>query len=218
MRWVDRGQEPNDLVGYRLNCTQDWVDYYSRRTGDEPPAHWSRFRPELGSRFSGKCGYCERQCDLQAEHSGRLPTLDHFRPRSRYPRLTYEWTNWIFSCHQCNVEYKQDKWPVEGYVDPCASDEVERPERFFDYDDSTGEVKPKSDIEPLAQRTIIDLGLNSINRRVDRLNWVDWLKERLTERPFSEWPAMFERYTEPSVEYGGITAMFLAQYLPAGES
>lgn len=222
MRWVARGPEPPNLVGYRRNFTQEWVDYYSRRTGDEPPAHWVRFRDELGGRFSDKCGYCERQCDLQAEHSGRLPTLDHFRPRSLYPLLTYEWTNWIFSCHQCNVDYKQDKWPAEGYVDPCASADAERPEHFFDYDEDTGEVKPITGIGTTAQRkahrTIIDLGLNALNLRVERLNWIDWLKERLADRPFIEWPAILERYTEPSIEFSGITRMFLVQYFPDRET
>ena len=218
MRWVDRGLEPPELVTYRLNFTQEWVDYYARLTGDEPAAYWGRFRDELGRRFHGNCGYCERQCDANGEHSGRQPTLDHFRPRSRFPRLTYEWTNWIFSCRQCNVEYKQDKWPDQGYVDPCAAEAPEYPERYFDYDDDTGELIPKAgitvDARRKANRTIRDLGLNSINLRVDRLNWIDWLKERLAERPFAEWPALFERYTEPSIEFGGITRMFMSQYLP----
>lgn len=216
MRWVDRGPEPPELVGYRRNFTQEWVDYYSHRTGEEPPAYWARFRPELGRRFSRLCGYCERRCDLAADVGDRSETVDHFRPRSRFPQLTYEWSNWIFSCRQCNVEHKQDKWPADGYVDPCAVNTSERPELFFEYDDSTGEVKPKLGIELAAhrkaQRTIVDLGLNSVNLRVDRLNWIDWLKDELAKRPFSEWPALFERYTEPSIEFGGITRMFLAQY------
>jgi uncharacterized protein (TIGR02646 family) len=216
MRWIDRGPEPGGLNNYRLICTQDWIDYFNRRTGDEPPAHWGRFRGELGHRFGNKCGYCERQCDVEADDSNRVPTLDHFRPRSLFPELTYEWSNWIFSCRQCNVDHKQDKWLSGGYVDPCASDPLERPEMYFDYDDATGEIIPKSDLEPTAlckvNRTISDLRLNALNIRWARLDWVDHLKEQMAGLPFSEWPTVIERYTEPSTEFSGVINMFLRQY------
>ena len=219
MRWVERGPEPPGLLEYRLNLTQEWVDYYCHLTGDKPTAQWARFRDDLGHRFNHLCGYCERACDRQAEDSGRSATLDHFRPRSRFPKQTYEWTNWVFSCRRCN-DHKQDKWPVEGFVDPCAPNCTEHPERFLDYDHVTGEVMPKSGISPdncyKANHTINDLMLNDLDLRVARMNWIDQLTECLDKRPHSEWPAIFERFTNPSAEFGGITRMFLAQYHQPG--
>ena len=47
----------------------------------------------------------------------------------------------MFSCSRCNGDYKRDQWPVLGYVDPSASEERERPERYFDYDMLTMEVE-----------------------------------------------------------------------------
>ena len=54
--------------------------------------------------------------------------------------------------------------------------------------------------------------LNALDLRVARKNWIDWLTECLD----SEWPAVFEFFTNPSAEFGGITRMFLAQYHQPG--
>ena len=135
-----------------------------------------------------------------------------------YPELTYVWTNWVFSCYRCNVEKKQDKWLLEGYVDPGASDPCERPERYFDYDHATGEVVLNPGLEAeasrRANRTIADLGLNDLGLRWARRHWIEKVKKLLSDRPFSEWPAVIEYYTHPSIEFSGIATMFLRQYLP----
>ena len=214
MRWIDRGPEPENLLGYRLNCTQDWIDYFDRNRGEEPAPHWGRFRSELGQRFGDKCGYCERLCESEQVESNRAPTVDHFKPRSQFPELTYEWTNWVFSCRQCNVDNKQDKWFQDGYVDPCAADPALRPERYFDYDAKTGQVVPKSDLghaeHQRAVRTINDLGLNEMNVMFDRYYWMCDVQYFLTNLPMSERPAMIEYYTSQSMVFSGITKIFLS--------
>ncbi|MCE2501093.1 MAG: TIGR02646 family protein [Dehalococcoidia bacterium] len=171
----------------------------------------------MRKRFHGKCGYCERRCGNEEGHQGsRSPTVDHFRPRSQYPELTYEWTNWIFSCRQCNVEYKQDKWPSSGYVDPCASEMAERPERYFDYDHSTGELVPKPglpfDAQDKARNTVEDLGLNERDLRFSRIRWIERFRDELSEHAQSEWLTIVDGYVDAAEEYCGITRMFLAQY------
>ena len=92
MRWVDRGAEPAGLAAIRAEHTQFWVDLYSDGVADHPDVGyksslWARFRDnELGSRFNRKCGYCECACDA-ARGSPKSPTLDHFKPKSKFPRL-----------------------------------------------------------------------------------------------------------------------------------
>ena len=221
MRWVDRGTLPPDLSRYELNNTQDWVDYYERRTGNQPLPHWGKFREELAGRFESKCGYCERRCDLTADGDTRAPTIDHFKPRHLYPKLTYAWTNWVFSCYQCNVENKKDKWPPGGYVDPCAADVWERPDNFFDYDEKTGEIVPKlglSEIEhDKACRTINDLGLNSINVLCDRFDAIETVRNTLMYPPSQERSHLIKQSRDPSVEFSGIVGMFLSKN-PASDS
>ena len=153
MRWVDRGPAPSGVAYYARTYTYLWVQHIQQGTA-RPNQHnyWTAFAPDLRERFHGKCGYCERRCDRsEGPSGGRSPTVDHFRPLNDFPELAYEWTNWIFSCRQCNVECKQEKWPSSGYVDPCASEVAERPERYFDYDHDTGEIVPKGNLPQVAQ-------------------------------------------------------------------
>ena len=141
MRWVDREPEPDGVAHYARQYTQGWMNYYQNRVDGLPvneargASYWQEFRPMLASRTNNSCWYCERQCRAAG---GWAPSIDHFRPRSRFPELTYAWSNWIFSCRRCNVDNKKDKWPDSGYVDPCAANVMERPEQYFDYATDTG--------------------------------------------------------------------------------
>ncbi len=41
-----------------------------------------------------KCCYCE-----ESHIDGQV---EHFRPKSKYPNLEFEWTNLLWSCWKCN--------------------------------------------------------------------------------------------------------------------
>jgi uncharacterized protein (TIGR02646 family) len=74
---------------------------------------------ELVRMFHGKCAYCEsRITHLDYGH------IEHYKPKSRYPRLTFTWTNLLLACGVCNgAEHKGDRFPArkEGgpLLDPC---------------------------------------------------------------------------------------------------
>ena len=155
MHWVDRGPEPSRLEAIRGRYTPRWIDFYENGIGNRPTdARWRSFREDLGQRFHLKCGYCESISRGQ---------VDHFRPKSVFPALVYEWSNWIFSCGDCN-QAKSDKWPEEGYVDPCSASGSCRPESYFTFNTKTGEIRPLDDLEQAryekAVKTIDDLNLN----------------------------------------------------------
>lgn len=214
MRWIDRGPEPAGVAGYAQQFTQGWIDYFQNRTGDRPSDYlWSVFRPTLGSRGNNICWYCERQCD--AETGGRVPTVDHFRPISRFPHLAYEWSNWVFSCRRCNIENKKDKWPDLGYVDPAAAEVVKRPERYFDYDVATGEIFPKigltTDARQIARQTIRDLGLDKLDVMYDRFVLMNLFIGELLSRPPMERQSYANDFIQQPHEYGGIAGMVVEQ-------
>ncbi|MBO1058514.1 MAG: TIGR02646 family protein [Dolichospermum sp. JUN01] len=58
--------------------------------------------------FYGKCAFCERKVELSA---GRI---EHFRPKSQYVNLTFDWNNFLYSCEVCNNrQNKGSKFPLD---------------------------------------------------------------------------------------------------------
>ena len=171
MHWVDRGDEPTDLAEIRDNFTTRWIDHYRRSIGDKPPNdhRWTQFIEDLRKVFSELCGYCERRPRGQ---------VDHFKPKSKFPELVYEWDNWIFSCAECNSS-KQAKWPKWGYVDPCARSRQARPETYFESDLLTGQILPQSGLSQRRSRkawqTIYDLNLNGPHHLKNRIGRIELL-------------------------------------------
>ena len=155
MHRVDRGSEPSGLPPMRARYTQPWVDFYDNGIGRKPnDTRWNDFREDLKQVFLGNCGYWEHACPGET---------DHFQPKSKFPNLVYEWTNWIWACHDCN-HAKLDKWPEAGYINPCESPSSDGPEKYFGFDLQTGEILPKDDLTrdetARAWRMIDDLRLS----------------------------------------------------------
>ena len=129
-------------------------------------------------------GIVSDKCVTGPEVGGQTPTVDHFRPLSRFPELAYIWANWNFSCRRCNAS-KGNQWPELGYINPCADDVAEHPQQYLDYDELTGDIIPKSNIPAPAQRrawdTIDDLGLNALDVKIHRLECIQNFLNGLVE-------------------------------------
>lgn len=87
-------------------------------------------KDSLKTMFSGKCAYCESHIT----HIG-YGHIEHFRPKSKFPDLCFEWSNLMLGCEICNGKgYKGDKFPEnhEGalFVNPVE----ENPDEFFDFE------------------------------------------------------------------------------------
>lgn len=243
MRWVDRGAEPAELEAIRAEHTQFWVDYYREGLDDHPDEEykrslWAPFRNNyLTHRFNGKCGYCESTCD-GARGNPKSPTLDHFKPKSKFPRLTYVWGNWIFSCAECN-RIKADKWAGGGFVDPCAEDVMERPEEYFDFDfdEYIMDLTPKNGLDNermrRAEQTIKRLDLNGLDEDrasseeseyqgtsemyAARAIRVNTFMQAVLAADESVRQDLIEWFTAPDQEFAGIIKMVANQMRQAGE-
>ena len=178
-------------------------------------SRWRAFRDSLGRCSGNICWYCERRCQRDADAGGRAPTVDHFRPLSRFPELSYRWSNWIFSCRRCNGDNKGNRWPALGYADPGAADERERPDRYFDYDAGTGEIVSRaglsSEARERALQTIDDLGLNKVDVRFYRLDWTRQFVADWQALPAGDRPAFAEFCMQTGREFGGSTSMVVQQ-------
>jgi uncharacterized protein (TIGR02646 family) len=181
MHKVNRGAEPAGLDEVREKYTPGWVRYYRDNDGAKPSdSRWRDFHPELSAVFAGICGYCEEFCKGE---------VDHFRPKSRYPHLTYQWSNWILACHSCN-HAKSERWPRGGYVDPCAKTAPAQPEPYFEFDTMTGEILPKSNLSSRrtkkAEQMIDDLKLNHFYHLKRRLQWLTVIDAYVSKSALSD--------------------------------
>ena len=209
MHWVDRGLEPAGLARIRTAYTSSWVEYYSNRVGIKPTdTHWRKFNVDLCRVFGGICGYCE------AITKGEV---DHFRPKSKFPKLVYSWTNWVFVCHECN-QAKLNKWPVVGYVDPCATCKSDRPERYFIFDTLTGMILADQDLDPVrrqrALRTIDDLGLNDLPHLRKRVWELKLFSAALSSDPHlskTSTRRIVLRYASGKVQFSSIVRAWLTE-------
>jgi uncharacterized protein (TIGR02646 family) len=76
--------------------------------------------------FSSKCAFCERNVELS---SGRI---EHFRPKSQYVDLTFDWNNFLYSCEVCNNR-KGDKFPLDCDGTPLLIDPTDEDCDIYEY-------------------------------------------------------------------------------------
>lgn len=98
----------------------------TRRSRVPRHSSYQRYKPYLREDFAYACAYCGVH---ENEGGGpRFFTVEHFRPKSRFPALRNDYANLLYACAVCNG-YKGDDWPSEhpladgrGYLDPCDHD------------------------------------------------------------------------------------------------
>ncbi len=69
---------------------------------------WGEAKDELVKMSYHKCSYCESAIGHRGEGQ-----VEHFKPKSLFPSLAYEWDNYFLACGGCNRP-KSNKWPREG--------------------------------------------------------------------------------------------------------
>ena len=95
MHSVRRSPEPAFLADVRRTYAR-WQDV------DSPTR--VQVRDALARDFGRICAYCEQPCQWPTR-TGSLrneETIDHFRPRSRFPNLQFDWLNLLYACKRCN--------------------------------------------------------------------------------------------------------------------
>ncbi len=99
------------------------------KTFKKSKAHLDLFAA-LQRSFHGKCVFCERR---------GAKTIDHYRPKSRFPSRTFRWVNFLLCCFDCNQE-KLERFPrwkgMPLLLDPCADD----PADFLTWNRETGKT------------------------------------------------------------------------------
>ena len=177
MHSVQRSPEPSFWAQLRATRT-DWNDL----DGEDRLV----IRDALAKDFGASCGYCERHCEWPNSYrnSPNQETIEHFRPRNRFPDLWFDWLNLIYVCHRCN-QAKLGSWPeyddqvnqelastkpqykpVSKYVSPNDLPGQRPANEFFAFDVETGEMMAAEQLDDeewsVAHRTIWDIDLNDM--------------------------------------------------------
>lgn len=202
MHHVIRGPEPRNLSPIREQLTPRWVEFYDRQVGGRPgDTRWREFQPHLSSVFLHICGYCEEICKGD---------VDHFRPRSRFPRKVYRWSNWVLSCPVCNNR-KGEQWPRGGFVDPCGRN----CDSHFEFDTVTCDLIPSRLLTGVrrarAERTIEGLGLNAYHHLKKRRQWLDAVRMAMDALRGKKRAEFIEIVISRQREMSSITRQFLGE-------
>jgi len=77
---------------------------------------WHDIQDMLASLYKNKCVYCEEKITkVNAENlSGKEEishTVEHYRPKSKYPWLAFSWDNLLWCCKKC-TDIKDDKFEI----------------------------------------------------------------------------------------------------------
>lgn len=75
-------------------------------------AYWRAVLPDLRSSYNNLCAYSSSH--IRSGNSRDTESVDHFRPRSIYPQLAYEWENYRL----CRVKMNGYKGCHEDVLDP----------------------------------------------------------------------------------------------------
>lgn len=168
---VHRAPEPAILEHNHASWTQALLnaptDFEKRRV--EKKYRHKEIKNALVAMFHSKCAYCESKIShIEYGH------IEHFRPKSRFQKLTFVWTNLLLSCPVCNgSEFKGQKYPEEAdggpLINPCDDNPEEHFEFVFDFEARLTTVVGKTARGKITEETI---GLNRHDLRTYRTKMI----------------------------------------------
>ena len=119
----------------------------------------------LKAMFHSKCAYCESYIEHVSDSH-----IEHYRPKSKFPDLTFDWENLLLSCGKCNsTKYKGDRFPETSaggpYINPCTDLPGDHFQFVYDVKAKLASVYGKTE---RGETTETGLGLNRPDLRTYR--------------------------------------------------
>ncbi|OOS00908.1 hypothetical protein B0187_01035 [Haemophilus paracuniculus] len=87
-----------------------WLSTHPNAKPSKYKNYWSKCLPDLANLYKGICCY---YCVFIENATGEA-TVDHYLPKSKYPKLTYEWSNFRYACIKANNR----KGNYDDVIDP----------------------------------------------------------------------------------------------------
>lgn len=168
---LNRGECPEELTEeVCLELTKLYTENKEKDVWNNPKIKRPLKRALLDMSYS-KCSYCECKVDIESKDV----TIDHFLPKSLYPRLVVKWENLFPACLRCNREKNKCD---EILLNPCQNE----PKEYLALSRQNPFRLIGIDAEGIGKRTIMEIGLNDpVRVMMERLvQWED-IHQRLEE-------------------------------------
>lgn len=169
MIFIDKGVEPKTLARKKSKWLEELRNARAAKDIENFKKIQSKYsaisvKNALEKAFSGKCAYCESIIGIVS--TGHI---EHYRPKVRYPSLSFEWTNLLLSCPKCNSKtYKGTKFPKaqDGgpILNPCSDNPEDHIEFIYDRNLQLALAKGKT------KRGEITIELFGLNNRTELLS------------------------------------------------
>lgn len=126
----------------------------------------------LDRMFHGKCAYCESKIEHVSDAH-----IEHYRPKSKFADLTFDWENLLLACGKCNsTAHKGDHFPEANEDGPLLNPCLDAPEAHlrFEYN-AVAKLASVYGTTPRGVTTETLLGLNRPDLRAYRSRQVQRL-------------------------------------------
>ncbi len=167
MRKLTRPQQPDCLEVNAAEWTRDFVT--ARQQNPKHSFSWRNqdcyhaIRHRLSEMTKVHCAFCDGRIGTESRE-----TVEHFRPKSQFPALAYQWDNLFPCCDMCQSQ-KREQFE-EGLLKP--DDSAFTFGRYFVANYKTGELTPSphanQEMQQRAEITIRIYGLNLPDRNKAR--------------------------------------------------
>jgi uncharacterized protein (TIGR02646 family) len=168
LRKLERPEAPESL---RTGAPQWTEEFVARRL--ENPKHrfswrsddcYQQIRRTLSTMTAAHCAFCDGPIGVESRE-----TVEHFKPKSRFPELAYEWTNLFPCCDMCQSNKRESFDP--DLIKPDLAEYAF--EHYFVANYKTGEIEASpargDEFKRAAEITIAMYGLNIPARNKARL-------------------------------------------------
>lgn len=169
-KWGRRFKERRDVNPFAIFS---WTQHQGKRINLLLLPILMEMTSPLGERENSHCSFC----DGFPVEPVSANSIEHFKPKSQFPRLAYAWKNLFYCCSKCQESKMEDfdrKLLKPDILDYSF-------EYYFQYDTKTGKIIPNSDrLEndfQRAEKTIELYGLNEHGRPKARQRTIRMFKD-----------------------------------------
>jgi len=193
MHKVNRITQPKILSDNYEKWTSELIEQIALNNGDYSKVNdkyknqynQREIKESLKNMYNGCCCYCEGSISLVS-----YGAIEHFKPKSLYPELSFVWDNLHYCCEICNTTYKKSQWN-DLLLDP-SKDDISL---YLSFNIHTGEYEAIQENER-GKETIRITGINReklVKKRRQMIAKLSFLNKNLDREQFFKYIQLLEK-------------------------